>query len=421
MLVYSLKGRFICRTSFMHIPITRRVFQSNLIATSLFAGSLARTAMGTAPSNEPKAMYRVGIIGATGRGDYGHAVDVPFTKLPNVEIAAVADADPKGLEKAAERLHPRKKYSDYREMLGIEKLDLVAICPRWIDQHHDMLIAAAKANCHVYMEKPFCRTMLECDTVQETFAAKKLKLAIAHISQYSPVLDTSLKLVRDGAIGELLEIRARGKEDQRGGTEDMWVLGSHMFGLMRSFAQGDAVRCFASISLGGERIRKDHVVDGNEGLGPLAGDRVQAKYSFPNGVDGYFGSRRNMGAKPSRFAVQVFGSQGILEIESGYLAPASILRDGGWSPSRSGKAWEKITSAGIGKEESIKDGTYEAGHLAAIRDLMLAIEHDRQPRCSLTDAVQITEMILSAFESERVGREVALPLATREHPLKLLS
>jgi predicted dehydrogenase len=146
----------------MQAPISRRTFQTNLIATSLFAGSLARTAMGTAPSDEPKTTYRVGIIGATGRGDYGHAVDVPFTKLPNVEIAAVADADPKGLEKAAERLKPRKKYSDYHEMLGTEKLDLVAICPRWIDQHHDMLIAAAKANCHVYMEKPFCRTMLEC-------------------------------------------------------------------------------------------------------------------------------------------------------------------------------------------------------------------------------------------------------------------
>ncbi len=405
----------------MRLPISRRTFQTNLISTSLVAGGLARTAMGTAPSEEPKAKYRVGIIGATGRGDYGHAVDIPFTKLPNAEIVAVADADPKGLEKAAERLHARKKYSDFREMLGTEKLDLVAICPRWIDQHHDMLIAAAKANCHVYMEKPFCRTMLECDAVREIFTAKKLKLAIAHISQYSPVLDTSLQLVRDGAIGELLEIRARGKEDQRGGTEDMWVLGSHMFGLMRSFAQGDAVRCFASISLSGERIRKEHVVDGNEGLGPLAGDRVQAKYSFPNGVDGYFGSRRNMGAKPSRFALQVFGSQGILEIESGYLAPASILRDGSWSPSRSGKAWEKITSAGIGKDEPVKDGTYEAGHLAAIRDLMLAIENDRQPRCSLTDAVQITEMILSVFESERVGREVALPLETREHPLKLLS
>jgi predicted dehydrogenase len=51
---------------------------------------------------------------------------MPFTKLPNVQIIALADADPKGLAKAAERLKPQKSYSDYQEMLSKESLDLVA-------------------------------------------------------------------------------------------------------------------------------------------------------------------------------------------------------------------------------------------------------------------------------------------------------
>ncbi|MFO0013997.1 MAG: Gfo/Idh/MocA family protein [Planctomycetota bacterium] len=405
----------------MKRPVSRRAFQTRLIATGLVAGRFALDLQGTRADQEPTRRYRVGIIGATGRGDYGHAVDVPFTKLPNVEIVAIADAEPKGLQAAIERLKPKHSYANYREMLGKEALDFVAICPRWIDQHHEMLVAAANANCHVYMEKPFCRTMLECDSVRQRFEEKKLKLAVAHISQYSPVLDTALALVRDGVIGEVLELRARGKEDHRGGPEDMWVLGSHVFGLMRSFAQGSPVRCFAQITQRGERIRKEHIVEGNEGLGPLAGDRVQAQYAFANGPVGYFSSRRDMAAKPSRFALQVFGSKGILELESGYLSPAYVLRDGSWSPRRSGTTWEKITSAGIGMEEARSDGSYEGGHLAAIRDLMLAIENDTEPRCSLKDAMGITEMILSAFESERVGREVALPLETRNHPLSLLS
>ena len=69
-----------------------------------------------------------------------------------------------------------------------------AICPRWIDQHHDMLIAAAEAGCHVYMEKPFCRTLKECDAVVKALDMRHLKLGIAHVSQYSPVLAT----VREG-------------------------------------------------------------------------------------------------------------------------------------------------------------------------------------------------------------------------------
>lgn len=127
-----------------------------------------------------------------------------------------------------------------------------------------------------------------------------------------------------------------------------------------------------------------------------------------------------MAANPSRFALQVFGSKGMLEIESGYLAPAYLLRDASWSPGRSGKNWEKVTSAGIAQVEARSDGNYEGGHLAAIRDLIEAIEQDRQPLCGLDDAMGITEMILAAFESERLGTPVAIPLASRQHPLTLI-
>jgi predicted dehydrogenase len=400
--------------------LDRRAFQNALAATGLLAGLKPwQSALGQTVQ-VPARQYRVGIIGATGRGDYGHAVDVPFTKFSNVQVVALADADAKGLAKAIERIKPQKSYSDYREMLSKESLDLVAICPRWIDQHHEMLVAAAQANCHVYMEKPFCRSMLECDRVRKEFESKKLKLAIAHTAQYSPVLERALKLVEQGAIGQVLELRGRGKEDHRGGAEDMWVLGSHIFGLMRSFGGGDPVRCVAQVTQQGHAIRKQDIVDGNEGLGPLAGDSVQAHYTFANGIHGSFGSRKQMAASPSRFALQVFGSKGALEIESGYLAPAYILQDGSWSPGRSGKKWERITSAGIGEEESIEAKTYEDGHIAAITDLMLAIEQDRAPKCSLIDAVGITEMILAAFESQRLGQAVNLPCAQREHPLSLM-
>ncbi|MCE2814105.1 MAG: Gfo/Idh/MocA family oxidoreductase [Planctomycetaceae bacterium] len=398
----------------MRQSLNRRNFQGALVAGGIFAGM--KSVSGAIDDRK----YRVGIIGATGRGDYGHAVDMPFTKLPNVQIVALADANPKGLSQAKERLKPQNSYADYREMLSKESLDLVAICPRWIDQHFEMLMACAKANCHVYMEKPFCRTMIECDQVRKEFEDRKLKLAIAHTAQYSPVLDVAMELINDGAIGQVLELRGRGKEDHRGGAEDMWVLGSHIFALMRTFAKRDPASCVAQVTQNGEPIRKEHVVEGNEGLGPLAGDHVQVMYTFNDGVMGYFGSRKAMAASPSRFALQVFGSKGILEIESGYLAAAHLLRDGSWSSGRSGKNWERVTSAGVGKPEPIKAGSYEDGHLAAIKDLMLAIEQDRAPKCSLTDAIGITEMILGAFESQRVGQRVLLPSKTREHPLTLL-
>jgi predicted dehydrogenase len=305
-------------------------------------------------------------------------------------------------------------------MLATEKPDIVAICPRWIDKHHAMLLAAASAGCHIYMEKPFCRTLAECDDVLNQLDMRHLKLGIAHVTQYSPVLDTVMSLIEADEIGEVLELRGRGKEDHRGGGEDLWVLGSHIFALMRSFGGGHPTSCFATVMQGGHAIRRADVKEGAEGIGLLAGDDIQARYKFPGGITGHFASRRSTGGKPSRFALQIFGSKGVIEMESGYLKPAHILRDASWSPSRSGKSWETISSAGIGKSEPRTDGSYEGGHIAAINDLIECIDTQRSTRCSAEDCRGITEMIAAVFESQRLGRPVDMPLETRVNPLTLL-
>lgn len=365
-------------------------------------------------------IYRVGIIGRTGKGDYGHGVDVAFKKLPNVEIVAVADEDAAGRSAARNRTGAATGYARYRDMLARENLDIVAICPRWIDEHHDMLLAAAEFGCHIYMEKPFCRTLQECDDVLNQLDMRHLKLGIAHITQYSPVLDVVLSLIESDEIGEILELRGRGKEDHRGGGEDLWVLGSHIFALMRSLTGGHPTSCSAIVTQAGHAVTRDDVKEGAEGIGKLAGDNVQARYTFPGGVFGHFASRRSMGGKPSRFALQVFGSKGVIEMESGYLKPAHILRDASWSPGRSGKSWESITSAGISKPESRPDGNYEGGHIAAITDLIESIEQQRATRCSAEDCRGIVEMIAAIFESHRLDRPVDMPLETRVNPLTLL-
>ena len=234
------------------------------------------------------------------------------------------------------------------------------------------------------------------------------------------MLDVVKSVIHSGEIGDVLELRGRGKEDRRGGGEDLWVLGSHIFGLMRTLAGGNATSCFATVTEQGHKVTKADVIEGEEGIGPLAGDDVQATYSFARGATGHFASRRNMGGSPSRFALQVFGSKGVLEIESGYLIKAHLLKDSSWSPGRTGKTWQPITSAGVDKPEPRTDGTYEGGHLAAITDLIDCIERDRKPKCSAEDSRAIIEMIVAVFESHRIGEPIELPLKTRVNPLTLL-
>ena len=43
------------------------------------------------------------------------------------------------------RTGARSMYGDYREMLERERLDFVAVCPRWLDSRAEMVIAATDA------------------------------------------------------------------------------------------------------------------------------------------------------------------------------------------------------------------------------------------------------------------------------------
>ena len=62
--------------------------------------------------------YRVGIIGRTGKGNYGHGLDVVWKGVKACQVVAVADDNKSALPAAMTRTGARKAYVDYREMLA---------------------------------------------------------------------------------------------------------------------------------------------------------------------------------------------------------------------------------------------------------------------------------------------------------------
>jgi predicted dehydrogenase len=187
--------------------------------------------------------------------------------------------------------------------------------------------------------------------------------------------------------------------------------------LIRYFG-GEAQWCFASVLQNGRPVTGQDVQPGNEGIGPLAGDTVNAMYGLDAGVTAHFGSHRN--AAGDRFSLQIYGSKGVIEILFGPLPAVHILQDSRWSPGRSGKRWVPVSSIGMGKEEPLEDDSLHAGNLLACRDLIAAIEEDRQPECSVYEARNTVEMIAAVFESHRQGRPVTIPLENRKNPLASL-
>jgi predicted dehydrogenase len=364
--------------------------------------------------------YRVALIGRTGGGNYGHGLDVVWNDIEQAEVVAVADPDPKGCAAAAQRVKAPRTYADYRQMLEKERPQIVSVAPRWLDCHRDMVLACAECGCHVFLEKPMCPDLEQADEMIAAMEKRNLKLAIAHQTRHGPALAHAKKAIADGMLGDILELRGRGKEDARGGGEDLMVLGTHIMDLMRFFA-GDPQWCFAQVRADGRAVTKSEVRQGAEGIGPLAGDEIQAMYQFGGPTMGYFATDRARHGASSRFGLEIRGSKGILTTVTGAFPEVWFVADPSWQPGHSKAPWKRISSAGIDQPEPVSDPSHRQGNRLIALDLIQAIEMDRRPLGSMYDGRAALEMILAVYESHRHKAPVPLPLANRKHPLSMLS
>jgi len=348
------------------------------------------------------------VIGWTGRGNYGHAIDVAWKTYPGVEIVGVADDNAEGLSKAGERLGVRALYSSVEKLLREQKPDVTVVAPRWVDSHLEMVQAAAEARSSVFMEKPMASTLAECDRIVDACDRVHVKLSVAYNMRVCPVLDFLQERLRGGLIGQPQELRGRGKEDRRSGGEDLMVLGTHVFDLMQRFA-GNPAWVFGRVSVDGREVKRSDVnANGPEGLGYLAGDTIEAMYGFQGGLTGFFGSKKNPDVTGRRFGLDIYGSKGIVSIRAGH-APQIWHTE---SPIWTGEPWKRLEPPPGTRPKDQQD----AYHLM-IADLLEAIEKDREPKAGGRMARWTMEMAMGIYESHKRGGRVALPMEKREHPL----
>jgi predicted dehydrogenase len=382
----------------------RRLFLASLGA----AGALAN----------PTKKYRVAVIGHTGRGNYGHGIDTVWKAFSSMEVVGVADADAAGREAAIKRTNAPRSYTDYREMLRVEKPDLVGVGPRWLDQRVEMVTAAAEAGAHIYMEKPFAKTLAEADRMVDAVRKNKIKLQIAHQMRTSPYTLRAKALIDAGEIGTIQEVRVRGKEDRRAGGEDMMVLGSHLFDMMRYFL-GDPKWVVSHVTSDGEEMKAKHVKQPTEPIGAIAGTEIGAMFAFDKGVHGYFASRAVKETDPLRFGTWIYGSKGVLFLPNAIYPGGGLylLRSPAWLPDERAR-WERIEAkpdlAGQGFSEAASG---EIANALMVADLVRAIERNGKPCCNEEDGRWTIEMVHSIYQAQKSGDRVSFPLRSRNHPL----
>jgi predicted dehydrogenase len=372
---------------------------------------------------EYSGSYRAGVIGHTGQGNYGHGLDTCFLGLPGVETVAVADADEAGRERTRGRIGARQAYADYREMLARAELDVVSVGPSYLHEHEAMVVTAAEAGVKaIYCEKPIARSLDEADRMLAACDARGVKVAVAHQNRATPAPRLVRELIAAGKIGRLRRMRAWPKQDARGGGLELLIHGTHMFDLMRLLVgctgqgqPGDARWCHARVSNGGRDATPADVEPGLGETGLIVGDDCTGEFGFDGGVTGSFESMRSDdGGGNPYLRMEVSGTAGTLAFWSGVTSPVYFNPRPFPLPDQA-QEWQHLELETVPAIPGMSNQHY--GNQVLVRDLLAAVEQNRQPISSGHDARAALEMILAVYESHMHGRRVALPLKQREHPL----
>jgi predicted dehydrogenase len=378
----------------------------------LRAGAAAALAAGAAPRppDLPQELTAA-VIGHTGRGDYGHGLDVVFNGVPGVRVVAVADPDDAGRAKAAQRIGAPRRYADYRQMLEKEKPSLVSVAPRWSEHHYAMVMAALSSGAHVIMEKPITPTLAEADDIVYFASKNGKKVAVAHQMRLSPAVIGLHRAIAGGVIGDLLRIDAWGKQDSRAGGEDMLVLGSHLFDLIRYFA-GDARWCNARVTQGGRDITPADARTVAEQIGPVAGDEIVAQFGFDNSVDATFTSRGRLRNTVGHWGIEFAGSEGRARILADITPRVFVMKPAAWTDAGRTEQWLPFKG-----DRAAPPGDTADANRRVVDDWLDAIRTDKEPTCGARAAMKSLEMIMAVYHSAVAQARVTLPLKDRSHPL----
>ena len=307
-------------TAFFSSVTARRIGQVSQHIQSSAGPARPYSSHSAHPQNVPAAgetALRVGLIGETGGGDYGHGLEKMFVGRSDGVVVAIADSGAaKRAEVAAQIGNPRQ-YDDWRVMVAEETPDIVVIAERWSERHYEISKACLEAGAHIFMEKPLLPTMAQADELIALSHKKGLQFTVKHEMQLSPNLRWLKQKLDEGIIGDrLLQIDAYGKMDRRAGGEELAVLGGHIFDLCRMWCGCDALWCSARVTTEGRAVTKSDVkFSEGDHVGPLIGDEINATFLMENGTLLTYTSREDQKAVHEiGWGVVLTGTTGVIRV-----------------------------------------------------------------------------------------------------------
>ena len=144
--------------------------------------------------------------GRSGKDIHGKYFRSEQNELYNVKY--VVDADDRR-RRISEEIYPGcKTFADYRELFGIDDIDVV-VNATYSELHYHVTEDLLLHGFNVVVEKPFARTRYECDRLIAIAKEKGVKLAVFQQSNLSPICTFAKEVIASGKLGDIQEISIR--------------------------------------------------------------------------------------------------------------------------------------------------------------------------------------------------------------------
>jgi len=167
-------------------------------------------------------------VAILGTGAWGINYVRALATTPGVELAMVADPDPRAHERVRGISPATECVADADRVLADPAIDAVVIASP-APSHAQLACAALDAGKHVLVEKPFALNVVDATRIAETAQRTSRIVTVGHLMVHHPAVVQLRALIRSGALGELHYVYATRANLGRRRTDEnvLWSFGSH--------------------------------------------------------------------------------------------------------------------------------------------------------------------------------------------------
>lgn len=292
-------------------------------------------------------------------------------------------------------------YNDYNEMISIEKPELVAIATE-SGEHAKIALDCLKKECNLIVEKPIALSLEDADKIIELADRKNLKVCACHQNRFNKSIQKIRDAVDKNRFGRLYygtahirwardyeyynRAKWRGTWEQDGGALMNQCI--HDIDLLRWMMGDDVVEVMAMT----DRLKHDYIEAEDLGI---------AIVRFANGSYGIIEGTTDVYPKNLEETLYLFGEKGT--VKAGGEA-VNIIEE--W------KFSDYLDEPETVKRENSEQppNVYGFGHTKLYKDVIEAINNDRQPYVDARAGRRALELVLAIYKSAAMGQSVRLPI-----------